>query len=108
MTMTFTQEVQELVKALAKHPDALLVAEVVGVWATTSWVEVTLALGKDRLTLSTAFYEPDCIKYRSWRIDEEDEVIWGEVAMPQAYEVFARMAPALVAMVVAKAVERLS
>lgn len=107
MTMTFTQEVQELVKTLAQHPDALLFAEVVGVWATTSWVEVTLALGKDMLTLSTAFHEPDCIKYRTWSIDEKDEIIREEVSMPQAYETFLRLSPALLSMVVAKAKERL-
>lgn len=107
MTMAFAQEVQELVKTVAQHPDALLFAEVVGVWANTRWLEVTLALGKDRLTLSVSFYDPDRISYRTWEVDKEEEAIRGEIAMPQAYEVFLRMAPALVAMVVANAVERL-
>lgn len=107
MTMTLAQEVQELVKTIAQHPDALLFAEVVGVWANTRWVEVTLALGKDRLTLSVASYEPDRIGYRTWRIDEKDEAVRGEVSMPQAYETFLRLSPALLSMVVAKAEERL-
>lgn len=107
MTMAFTEEVRALVEVIAKHPDALLFAEVVGVWATASWVEVTLALGEDRLTLSAAFYEPDCIGYRTWRTNEEDEAVRGKVSMPQAYETFMRLSPALLSMVVAQAKERL-
>lgn len=107
MAMAFAQEVQELVHTVARHPDALLFAEVVGVWANTGWLEVTIALGEDRLTLSVDFYEPDRIRYRTWGVGEGSEKVRGEIGMAQAYDTFLRMTPALVSMVVAKAVERL-